>query len=218
MKKVLILCEGQTEETFVRRRIAPHLLTCNVVVVPTLIVTKKPKSGAASRGGITRYVQVRRDIVHLLRDSSAALVTTLIDYYGLPADFPGMSTLPDGSSYQKVEHLEQALTQDIANNRFLPYLMIHEFEAFLFAQPHVIMQTFAQRGSIERVFGDLSSFASPEEINDGQQSHPATRIQRYFRQYRKPIHGPIILEKIGLAAIRATCPHFDSWMRRLERL
>ena len=161
---MLILCEGQTEETFVQRSIAPHLLTLNVVAIPTLIVTKKPTSGAVSRGGITRYAQVRRDIVHLLRDSSAALVTTLIDYYGLPADFPGMSTLPDGSPYQKVAHLEQALTQDINNNRFLPYLIIHEFEAFLFAQPRVIMQTFAQRGSVERVFGDLSSFASPEEI------------------------------------------------------
>lgn len=218
MKKVLILCEGQTEETFVQRSIVPHLLTLNVVAIPTLIVTKKPTSGAVSRGGITRYAQVRRDIVHLLRDSSAALVTTLIDYYGLPADFPGMSTLPDGSPYQKVAHLEQALTQDINNNRFLPYLIIHEFEAFLFAQPRVIMQTFAQRGSVERVFGDLSSFASPEEINDGQHSHPAARIQRHFRQYRKPIHGPIIVEKIGLPAIRATCPHFDAWMRRLERL
>ncbi len=216
MKKVLILCEGQTEETFVNRSVAPHLLSLNVTAIPTLIVTKLSRSGAASRGGITRYAQVRRDIFNLLRDKSAALVTTLIDYYGLPADFPGVSTLPVASPHQKVAHLEQALAQDVGDARFLPYLILHEFEAFLFVQPELITRTFAQRGAAARMFGNWQSFASPEEINDGQHSHPAARIQRHFPQYRKPLHGPLIVEKIGLTAIREKCPHFDAWMRRLE--
>lgn len=86
-------------------------------------------------------------------------MTTLIDYYGLPADFPGVSTLPDASPHQKVAHLEQAFAQDIGDARFLPYLMLHGFEAFLFVQPEFIVQTFAQRGAAERMFGNWKSFA-----------------------------------------------------------
>lgn len=218
MKKVLILCEGQTEETFVHRSVAPHLLSRDIVAIPTLIVTKLSKSGAASRGGITRYAQVRRDIFNLLRDNSAVLVTTLIDYYGLPADFPGVSTLPDASPHHKVAHLEREFTRDIGHDRFFPYLMLHEFEAFLFVQPEFVKQMFTKRDAVGRMFGDWELFASPEDINDGQHSHPAARIRRHFPQYRKPLHGPRIVEQIGLDAIRVRCPHFDAWTRRLERL
>ncbi|MFQ3632293.1 DUF4276 family protein [Roseiflexus sp.] len=218
MKKGLILCEGQTEETFVKHIIAPHLLHNGIVAIPTLIVTRQLRSGMASRGGITRYPQVRRDILNLLHDKSAAMVTTLIDYYGLPDDFPGVATLPEGSPYQKVAHLEQAFAQDIGNARFFPYFMLHEFEAFLFVQPEVMTQTLDQRGSLGPLFSNPSSVASPEEINDGPHTHPAARIQRRFRQYRKALHGPLIIEKIGLSAIREKCPHFDAWLRRLEGL
>lgn len=221
MKKGLILCEGQTEETFVKHIIAPHLLHNGIVAIPTLIVTKQQRSGMASRGGITRYQQVRRDILNLLCDTSATLVTTLIDYYGLPADFPGVATLPEGSPYQKVAHLEQAFAQDIGNARFFPYFMLHEFEAFLFVQPEVMTQTletFDRRGSLGPLFSNPRSVASPEEINDGLHTHPAARIQGHFRQYRKALHGPLIIEKIGLSTIREKCPHFDAWLRRLEGL
>lgn len=36
--------------------------------------------------------------------------------------------------------------------------------------------------------------------------------------YDKVLHGSLIAKRIGLAAIRAKCPRFDAWVRRLEAL
>ncbi len=96
--------------------------------------------------------------------------------------------------------------------------MLHEFEAFLFVKPEVTTQTLSQGGSAARLFSSPESVASPEEINNGLHSHPSARIQKHFRQYRKVLHGPLIIEKIGLSAIREKCPHFDAWLCRLEGL
>ncbi|HXK43860.1 MAG TPA: DUF4276 family protein [Anaerolineae bacterium] len=217
MKRVLILCEGQTEETFVTRILAPHLLGYNIVTTPKVLVTKKVKSGYEFKGGITSYPHVRRDVQNLLRDTAAVCVTTLLDYYGLPDDFPGKSTLPKATPYQRVEYLENAFAQDIANQRFLPYLMLHEFEALLFVDLSAVGDALA-RAVTPQSFGDLSRFSTPEEINEGKQTHPAARLQRALPGYRKPLHGPLAVERIGLPNTRARCHHFDAWLRKLEAL
>ena len=89
MAKVLILVEGQTEETFVKQTLGPYLSSLGVFVVPTIIATKRIKSGPSFKGGMPSYPKVRREILRLLGDSSAALVTTMIDFYGLRTSFPG---------------------------------------------------------------------------------------------------------------------------------
>ncbi|MDW8075947.1 MAG: DUF4276 family protein, partial [Bacteroidota bacterium] len=67
-------------------------------------------------------------------------------------------------------------------------------------------------------FGNIQRFNSPEEINDGLQTHPAARISKALPGYRKTLHGAIIVERIGLVQIRSRCPHFDSWLEYLESL
>jgi len=217
MKKVLVLCEGQTEETFVNRILSPHLVARQVCLIPTLLKTKRVKSGTTFKGGVTSYEKLRQDVRRLLRDSSAVLVTTLLDYYGLPPDFPGKSTLRGGTPHRRVEHLERAFAQDIGDARFLPYLMLHEFEALLFVRPREIFETLNQPVS-SALLEVASSHNSPEEINEGQTTHPAARIQQYARVYRKALHGPLIVERIGLPSLRSKCPHFDQWLIRLEAL
>lgn len=75
MKRILILCEGQTEETFVNDILNPHLVTYQRWAVPTLAVTKRTAT-RSHRGGIVSYAKIQRDIVNLLRDSDARCVTT----------------------------------------------------------------------------------------------------------------------------------------------
>ena len=79
MKKLLLLVEGQTEETFVRDVLSPHLSSFDVVVIPVLLKTKRVKSGGHFRGGVSSTRQVLGDVRLLLRDSSATVVSTLID-------------------------------------------------------------------------------------------------------------------------------------------
>jgi len=217
MKKVLVYVEGQTEETFVRDLLAPFLQRRSIWLVPVLARTKRTKAGHTFKGGIVSYNQVRRDVLNLLNDSSAVLVTTMLDYYGLPVDFPGKRALRGGSPYQRVAHLEDAFRRDIGDPRFFPFLTLHEFEALLFAQPEQIVQTFPQARMATRLIQEVSALP-PEEIDEGQTTHPAARIGRYLPRYRKRLHGPIIARRIGLQTIRDRCPHFDEWVSKLESL
>ncbi|GAX59856.1 periplasmic solute-binding protein [Candidatus Scalindua japonica] len=49
MKKALVLLEGQTEEAFVKRVLQEHLLKYNVSLIPTIVSTKRVKSGSDLR-------------------------------------------------------------------------------------------------------------------------------------------------------------------------
>src|SRR5579872_5569737 len=61
----------------------------------------------------------------------------MIDLYAIHADFPELLAaeklrhLPD----KRVEFLEQAFVKDIGDQRFVPYIQLHEFEAYRFADP-----------------------------------------------------------------------------------
>ncbi|HJK55416.1 MAG TPA: DUF4276 family protein, partial [Methanocorpusculum sp.] len=95
--------EGFTEASFASRILRPHFeeYDCSIAV----IINKTSNShGIAHRGGLSHYEQFRVNTRRLLKNKNA-VVTTMIDYYGLPTDFPGMtdcgkfSTAPDRVSY-----------------------------------------------------------------------------------------------------------------------
>ena len=218
MKRVHILVEGQTEETFVGEVLAPHLLGLGIFLRPIIASTKRVKSGIKFKGGVTSYPRVKRELLQLAGDTSASAITTMIDYYRLPADFPGASTLPSGDCYRRVEHLQQALQVDIGSSRLIPYYSLHEFEALILTAPDQIEATLPGRRVAAELAGAVSTVGSPEKVNDGPETHPAARIARLAPSYRKPLHGPMIAARIGLAAMRRQCPHFDRWVTRLEAL
>lgn len=219
MKRVLVYVEGQTEETFVRDVLAPYLAQkCSIYLIPTLARTKRTKAGQTFKGGIVSYGQVKRDILNLLGDSNASLVTTMMDYYGLPDDFPGKDTLPVGTPYDRVHHLEESFGKDIGHRCFLPFLVLHEFEAFVLVEPPHLIRALPQYETnlpaLEENIGNLP----PEEVNEGSTTHPAARIRQYFPGYQKRLHGPLIIQQLGLDTIRSRCPHFDGWLHQIEAL
>lgn len=219
MKRVHALVEGQTEETFVRDILGPHLLPLALVIGPIVVAAKKVKSGGKFRGGVTSYQQVRRDLQNLLGDRGVVAVTTMFDLYGLPADFPGKDRLPRGGScYERVSLLEEALRADVNHPLLIPYLSLHEFEALLLVSPLDIGKALPGEPSMATLKRDIERFDSPEEVNEGPETHPAARIQKLAKGYQKRLHGPLITGRIGLAAIRERCPHFAGWLQRLEEL
>ena len=218
MKRLLFLVEGQTEETFVSRVLAPHLWSFDAASEVTRVATKRVQGRRAFRGGIASYTRVVDDLRRLLAGSPHA-VTTLFDYYALPRDFPGLATPPPGvSCYERVAHVERAFAGSIADPRFIPNLVLHEFEGLLFAGPQAISQVLLDESAAGELTAIASGYASPEEIDDGPETHPSRRIARLLPAYQKAFHGPLIAERIGVAGIRARCPHFDAWLGRLERL
>jgi hypothetical protein len=219
-RRCLVLVEGQTEERFVKDVLAPYFWDRNMYLTPTLLVTRRVKAGPNFKGGVTSFARIENDLRRLLVGAGDAVVTTILDYYGLPTDFPGYNTRPPGAAKRRVDHLEAALREHLGRPPdFVPFLALHEFEAWLFADASTLPQVMAASGSPSRKFEEVcSTVDSPEEINDRPEFTPARRIQTLFPGYRKPIHGPATVGRIGINRIRNTCPHFSAWIDRLEEI
>mgnify|MGYP000072153576 CR=1 FL=1 len=69
-----------------------------------------------------------------------------------------------------------------------------------------------------QLFAIREQFPNPEEIDDSPDSTPSKRILALEPHYQKPIIGTLAALETGLVRIRAECPHFDGWVRRLEAL
>lgn len=217
MKRALVLVEGQTEERFVKDILRQHLWAAQVDLAPTIIATKRVKHGSDFRGGVVSYGQFERDVRRLLAGAGPTLVTTMVDYYGLPADFPGMASRPVGGPYERVRHVEAAIREDIGNQpRFRPFLTLHEFEALLFSSPSDLAGTLARAEIEAELRAVRDAVTSPEEINERPGQSPAQRIQALAPEYRKTLHGPTVAGRIGLDGIRTACPHFGEFVEFLE--
>jgi hypothetical protein len=220
MKFIYILCEGETEEKFVKEVLQPHFKALDKHLEPVILSTKRDRAGTKVKGGVSSYKKIRRDLQNLLRDSHVDCVTTFLDYYGLPEDFPGKAEMAHckfETPYQRVTHLEEKFAEDIDDRRFLPYIMLHEFEAVLFTDLETLEEVVGVSPDL-RALGDWQLFSSPEEINDGKDTHPSARLEKAYRGYRKVLHGSQAVMRIGLERIRETCPHLDEWIRKLEEL
>ena len=228
MIRLNILVEGFTELRFVKAVLAPHLGTNSVFAFPVAVLTSKDRGASREyRGGVINYAQVKADLLRLIkRDQAMGNVwfTTMIDLYGLPADFPGYQrarTVPD--PWQRVAHLEQEFGKDVACGRFVPYLQLHEYEALVLAVPERLQAYYGgdeYQDAIARLKDVASRHSSPEEIDDGETTAPSKRIISEIPAYEddKAHAGPLIAESIGLPVLRERCPHFGEWLSTLENL
>jgi Domain of unknown function (DUF4276) len=56
-------------------------------------------------GGVAKWPRIARDIKTLLRNPALDVLTTIIDYYGLPPGTPGMSDRPSASGGRQLGEL-----------------------------------------------------------------------------------------------------------------
>jgi hypothetical protein len=222
--RVHVLCEGQTEETFTRRVLAPDLAPRGVYLYPQLF---------GGRGGDIRWPRIRKDILAILRSDRGARCTTFIDYYGRGRGFPGEEeTRRANTTVARKQALEAAMMADIAQElgaheaqrRFLPYVQMYEFEALLFVGARLLALVIEVNNDVEdsRVAQQLQAvrdaFASPEDINDSPTTAPSKRILAVCPSYRKVFDGTRVASQLTIAAIRRECALFDAWVGRLEAL
>ena len=219
MTRLLMLVEGQSEEAFVKQTLAPWLAGRGVHVKPVLLWTKRLPAGGGYRGGVGNWEQIRKNLSPLLADGDA-WVTTLLDFYGLPEDVPGFAEHKGhGAANQQVAGVQTELAAAFGNPpRFLPFLALHEFEAWMFADPNVVSVHFGSPAIAARLAAEVPNPGGPEAINHGPTRHPSVRLAKRCQSYKKASDGPTVLAKIGIAAIRARCPHFAGWLARLEAL
>lgn len=71
---------------------------------------------------------------------------------------------------------------------------------------------------IDEIARVANSHGGPEDIDDGPRTSPSKRLRDMFAAYQKPLHGPLVVEAIGLERIRARCPHVHAWLSQLEAI
>jgi len=81
MKRVHVICEGQTEETFVNEVLRPHLASFNVLPIAALV--GKP----GHEGGHVNTARMTYDIKLRLMHDRHSWCTTFFDFYGLDPEF-----------------------------------------------------------------------------------------------------------------------------------
>lgn len=215
MKRIYIFCEGQTEETFVREVLYAHFCALNVFVTPIVL-----RTGKQGKGGVTSYKNMKEQINKKCREDQASFVTTFIDFYGLykVTDFPDIERIKSQPTQEKILLAERSLGQDINMANFIPNIIMHEFEGLLFSNPDAFSYFVDSVDVIESIRNIRKSFENPEMINDGISTAPSKRIISLCDKYEKVLYGSLIALEIGLSNIRRECPHFDSWIKRLESL
>lgn len=219
MTRLLMLVEGQSEEIFVNRTLKPYLAERGVYIEgPIVLWTKRLPSGGGFRGGVSSWKKIQDSLLPLTRDGNA-WVTTLLDFYGLPEDVPGyLKARGPGNPREKVTELQAKLVAEINHPRFIPFLALHEFEAWVFCAPEVVAAHFDRANLAEKVQQAIAHAGEPEFINHGETTHPKARLKAMATGYKETSDGPTLMGKIGIPAIRAACPHFAAWLDQLEAL
>lgn len=216
MSRIYVLVEGQTEEAFVRELLVPHYARLGRFLTP-IIVSTSP----GHKGGVVSYAKVKPQIVRLCRQDEEAHVTTMFDLYALPTDFPGKAAAAyssHASGAAKALYLESLLLQDIRQPNFLPYLMVHEYEALLLSCPEQFAEWTSDGTVPSTLARAVADAGAPEDVNGGPHTAPSKRILAVMPEYQKTFHGPLIACDIGLDAMRAACPHFHAWLQAVEVL
>jgi hypothetical protein len=214
--------EGQSEETFVNQLLAPELAE-RATIVDVRRITTGRKRGVPHRGGFVAYEQLRNDLSLWMkqeRRNAEVRFTTMIDLYGLPWDFPGkLECQKIHDPFDRVAALESKFRDDLSDQRLIPYIQLHEFEALLFSDLDAFLSAFpANHAEIEQLKQIRKMFESPEHIDDGQETAPSKRICRIFPGYAKTSFGLVIAKTIRLSRMRAECKHFDNWIESLHHL
>jgi hypothetical protein len=216
MKRIIIICEGETEQEFCKKTLSSHFLAKQIYVHAPLI--KK------SNGGIVKWTELKKQIENHLKKEPTAHVSMFIDYYGLyqKYNFPGWDeSLSIVDKNERLTFLEQKMKEDIDSqlrHRFIPYMQLHEFESLLFNEINIFRQQFTQNEIVDEQLlqETFQTFQNnPEMINNSPETAPSKRLEKIIRGYNKVVYGNIIVETIGLQNIINKCPRFNAWITKI---
>ncbi len=220
--RVNVIAEGKSEKQFVDDHINPFLSKKNINIYCDEV-----------KGDIN-FDRLKFDIIESLKKDPGAYVTTMLDYYGIDADWPGVQELKQAkangtqmTSTQMGKRLREAFLRQLIEvassskqsfNRLIPYFQIHEFEALLFSDLEVLEKHTKHKSSyIKSKIENLE----PEEINDKKETSPKARLKLLYgsdTKYKAPSISEELTKEIPIEKMRAKCPHFNDWLEELEAL
>jgi hypothetical protein len=228
MTRLMVHVEGETEEVFVNELLQAHLIDKGYTVVSARLLGNARQR--ARRGGIKAWEPVKRDIIRHLREDRHSIATTMVDYYALPQSedngWPGRREAVTLENDKKGQHVQAAILRDLTadmgpdfdQSRFIPFVVMHEFEGLLFSDCERFAHGIGRLNLAPQLQEIRDAFENPESINDSPQTAPSKRISALIPEYQKPLYGGLAALSVGLERIRDQCPHFNDWLHQLESI
>ena len=211
--RVYVYCEGQTEESFIKRVLSPYLQQFQITTIPIICKTGS-SDHKKQKGGVSSYSKIKKELIQLCGEHKNEIVTTMFDYYGFPKETLG-SKIKGADLYNHVKSIELAIKDDIQHENCIINLVVHEYEALLFSNPDSFSSLYPH--AVSELSKIRNNYMNPEFINDSQATAPSKRISSIISDYSKVRAGVIIAESIGIEKILSECPHFKEWVDTIIR-
>ncbi len=215
-----VLAEGQAERAFVQNVLGPYFEPSGILVDSRCVITSRKKS---KKGGMSSYNRTKNDLNRWIAEEKGRqpYFTTMFDLYALPNDFPGFGeSLMITDPYRRIEHLENALAQDIDYYKFIPYIQLHEFETLLLANPDVLLLEYMDASQeVEKLKEVVAEHDdNPEMVNTGTETAPSKRIIRLIPEYagNKVSVGAVLAGIEGIEVQKERCKHFSDWIEKIH--
>ena len=214
MKRLIIICEGPTEQAFCNDLLRDYFQSKDIILeAPTI---------KHSNGGIVAWDTLRKQIVRHLNEGNS-IGSLLVDYYRIrdAYRFPGwMESKSISNIYDRMHFLFEQMSLNMdekLRSRFVPYIQLHEFEGLLFSDISVFQNNFTKNElNFSLLESAVNSADTPEEINNGPATAPSERLKKAVCGYDKVTDGAFLALEIGLETIREKCILFNEWIERLE--
>lgn len=213
MRGLYILSEGSTEEQFINEVLNRYFYNRGIYDVRAILM----ETSHGHKGGAVSYQRFKRNAENLLRRETDIIVTSLIDFFRLYTDFPCYTeSLQIVNKMDRIGFLEQAISENINNHRFIPYIQLHEFEGLLFSSNNGFDYIPDIPHNFRLQLSDaVKSHDNPELLNDGAETAPSKRLERLIPGYQKAFHGPLIADIITIDMMLEKCERFRNWIELL---
>ncbi|MCS6795267.1 MAG: DUF4276 family protein [Raineya sp.] len=216
MQRILINCEGQTEQEFCQSLLKPYFQNINIFIETPII----KRSG----GGIVGWEILKNQVEIQLKKEKNIYVTTFIDFFKLSTSYyrsEVKNTQNITDKYGTVQRIEEGMKNDIQEKlreRFIPYVQLHEFEALLFYSIEIFERWIPKNEFVDKdeILRTFNTYSNPELINDNKP--PSKILQGSIQGYNKVLYGSVLALEIGLSNIRSKNPRFSRWIETLEKL
>lgn len=215
MKNVYIYCEGPTEESFINEILYPYFFNTGIVVYPIICATKRTVN-KTFKGGVSDYEKIRKELKMLCKQHRNEYVTTMFDYYAMPANTPDIKcTEPD--IHERINKIERSINASINETNCHFHFMLHEFEGILFSKPDSFA-LIADEGVVAEIQAIRNSYTTPEHINNSPETAPSKRLKSLIPNYAKIKNGTLLSKNMGIDIIMEQCPHFREWIQSIISL
>ncbi len=215
MKRGIIITEGATEEEFIKSVLLPWFNHNGIHDVRPIKIQTSP----GHKGGSVNYDRYKFNVELYLKKEKNVIVSSMIDFFRLSTSFPQFEASKKITDVmQRVAFLENALSEAVDNQRFVPYIQLHELEGLLFSHQNGFDYIpDIPPGNREEIRRTIEQYPNPELINEGAETAPSKRLDRLIPRYRKTLHGPIIALENGMHPLLEKCLRFSAWAELLTQ-